>query len=133
MPEQNTDASPAHDVDGACEAHSGPAQAARAWNSQNARRRELQTLKVPPLEAQLAVDRLRLAAQIATSQQALSMVVSSAGTEWREELVQALELVAVVMKDKLASLPRPRVSPHIWEEFWNKWPGQLAFPGKNGS
>ena len=86
----------------------------------------LQTLKVPPLEAQLAVDKLRLAAQISTSQQALCMVVSSAGTEWREELVQALELVAVVMKDKLASLPRPRVSPHIWEEFWNKWPGQWA-------
>ena len=86
----------------------------------------LQTLKVPPLEAQLAVDKLRLAAQIATSQQALSMVVSSAGTEWREELVQALELVAVVMKDKLTSLPQPRVSPHIWEEFWNKWLGQWA-------
>ena len=86
----------------------------------------LQTLKVPSLKAQMAVDRLRLAAQIATSQQALSMVVSSAGTKWREELVQTLELVAVVMKDKLASLPRPRVSPHIWEEFWNKWPGQWA-------
>ena len=84
----------------------------------------LQTLKVPPLEAQLAVDKLRLAAQIAASQQALSMVVSSAGMEWREELVQALEVVAVVMKDKLASLPQPRVSPHIWEEFWNKWPRQ---------
>ena len=54
------------------------------------------------------------------------MVVSSAGTEWREEVVQALELVAVVMKDKLASLPGPRVSLHIWEEFWNKWPGQWA-------
>ena len=89
----------------------------------------LQTLKVPPLEAQLAVDKLRLAAQIATSQ------LPSAGMEWREELVQALELVAVVMKDKLASLPQPRVSPHIWEEFWNKWPGHVAedFPGKNGS
>ena len=37
------------------------------------------------------------------------MVVSSAGTEWREELMEALELVAVVMKDKLASLPRPHV------------------------
>ena len=42
----------------------------------------LLTLKVP-LEAQLLVDTLRLAAQIATSQQALSMVVSSAGLEWR--------------------------------------------------
>ena len=30
------------------------------------------------------------------------------------------------MKDKLASLPRPRESPHTWEEFWNKWPGQWA-------
>ena len=38
----------------------------------------LQTLKVPPPDAQLAVDKLRLAAQIATSQQALSTVVSSA-------------------------------------------------------
>ena len=30
------------------------------------------------------------------------------------------------MKDKLASLPQTRVSPHIWEEFWNKWPRQWA-------
>ena len=41
----------------------------------------LQTLKVPLQEAHLAVGKLRLAAQIATSQQALSMVVSSAGAE----------------------------------------------------
>ena len=98
----------------------------------------LQTLKVPPLEAHLAVDKSRLAAQIANSQQAPSMVVSSAGAEWREELVQAMEPAAEVMKDKLASLPRPRVSLHIWEEFWNKWPGQWAmllgiFPGTRGS
>ena len=86
----------------------------------------LQTLKVPPLEAHLAVDKLRLATQIATSQQALSIVVSSAGDEWREELVQAMELVAEVMKDELASLPIPRVSHHIWEEFWNNWPGQWS-------
>ena len=85
----------------------------------------LQTLKVPPSEAQLAVDKLRLAAQIATSQQALSMVVSSTVAEWREELVQVMEFVAEVM-GKLASFPRPRVSPNIWENFWNKWPGQWA-------
>ena len=64
----------------------------------------LQTLQVVPLEAQLAVDKLRLATQIATSQQAPSMVVFSAGVEWREELVQAMEFVAEVMKDKLANL-----------------------------
>ena len=69
----------------------------------------LQALKVLPLEAQLAVHKLRLPIQIATSQQALSLVVSSSGKEWREELVQALELVVEVMQDKLASLPRPRV------------------------
>ena len=48
-------------------------------------------------------------------------MVSSAGAEWREELIQAMELVAEIMKDKLASLPRPHKSPH-----WNKWPGQWA-------
>ena len=72
---------------GASETHS-PAHAARAGNSQNARRRDS------------AVAQLRLAAQFATSQQALSMMVSSVGMEWREELVQALQLIAVVMKDK---------------------------------
>ena len=81
----------------------------------------LRMLKVPPMEAQLAVDKLRLATQIETSQQALALVVSSAGAEWREELTQAMELVAEVMKEKLASLPRPHESPHMWEEFWNKW------------
>ena len=40
--------------------------------------------------------------------------------------MQAWELVAVVMKDKLASLPRHRVSPKCWEEFWNKWPAQWS-------
>ena len=113
VPEQITAASSAYEIHGAFETHSGPVQATQAWNSQNARQRDSADAQVPPLEAQLAVDKLRLAAQIATSQQALSMVVSSAGTEWREELVQALELVAVVMKDKLASLHRPRVSLHI--------------------
>ena len=53
-------------------------------------------------------------------------MVSSASAEWREELIQATELVAEVMKDKLASLPRPRESPHTWEESWVKWPGQWA-------
>ena len=86
----------------------------------------LRMLKVPRMEAQLAVDRLRLASQIETSQQALALVVSSAGAEWREELTQAMQLVAEVLKDKLASLPRPRESLHTWEDFWNKWPGQWA-------
>ena len=71
--------------------------------------------------------KLRLATQIAESQQAFGPGGSlSAGAEWREELAQAMELVAEVMKDKLASLPRPRMSPHTWEELWNKWPGQWA-------
>ena len=35
--------------------------------------------------------------------------------------MQAMELVAEVMKDKLANLPRSRVSHHIWEDSWNKW------------
>ena len=48
-------------------------------------------------------------------------MVSSAGAEWREELTQAMELVAEIMQDKIASLPRPRESLH-----WNKWPGQWA-------
>ena len=43
----------------------------------------LQILWVPPMEAQLAVDKLRLAIQTETSQQALALVVSSAGAEWR--------------------------------------------------
>ena len=40
--------------------------------------------------------------------------------------MQALEFVAEVMQYKLASLPRPRVSSHIWEEFWNRWFGPWA-------
>ena len=39
VPEQGTAAFAAHKVHGAVEAHLGPAQAARAWNSHNARRR----------------------------------------------------------------------------------------------
>ena len=58
----------------------------------------LRTLKVPPMEAQLAVDKLRLATKIAESQQALALVISPAGAESREEFVQAMELVAEVMK-----------------------------------
>ena len=66
------------------------------------------------------------------------MVVCSAGTEWREELVQALELVAVVMKDKLASLPRPRVSPQMLGGVQEQVACTMVyvaedFPGKNGS
>ena len=71
----------------------------------------LRMLKVPP----------RLASQIETSQQAFALVVSSVAAEWREGLIQAMELVAEAMKDKLASLPRPRESPRAREEFWNKW------------
>ena len=42
--------------------------------------------------AQLAADKLRLATQIETAQQALALVVSSASAEWREELIQAMKV-----------------------------------------
>ena len=60
-------------------------------------------LKVPPMEAQLAVGKLRWATQTETSQQALALVVSSAGAEWREELIRAMELVAEIMNLDLTS------------------------------
>ena len=65
------------------------------------------------------------------------MVVSSAGME-QEELVQALELVAVVMKDKLGeSSPTSCFAPNLGgvleQMAWTM--GHVAddFPGKNGS
>ena len=119
VPEQNTAASSAYEVHGASETHS-PAQAARAWNSQNARRRDSAV-------AQGATTGSPVGGRQAAAGSSNRDITASAlhgGLFW--ELVHALKLVAVVMKDKLASLPRPRVSPHIWEEFWNKWPGQWA-------
>ena len=52
--------------------------------------------------------------------------------------MQALELVAVVMKDKLASLPRPRVSPQMLGGVLEQVACTMVyvaedFPGKNSS
>ena len=92
---------------------------------------------MPPLEAQLAVDKLRLAAQIATSQPALSMVVSSAGME-REELVQALELAEVVVKDEACeSSSTACFATHLGgvleQMAWTMGCVAEDFPDKNGS
>ena len=56
------------------------------------------------MEAQLVADKLRLATQIQTSHKAFTLVVSSAGVEWREELIQPMALVAEIMKNSPVSL-----------------------------
>ena len=66
------------------------------------------------------------------------MVVSSAGTEWREELLQALEFVAVVMKDKACEFsPISCFAPHLGgvleQMAWTMGYVAEDFPGKNGS
>ena len=86
----------------------------------------LQTLNVQPLEAQLVADKLRLANQIATSQQALSMVVSSTGIGVAGGIGASIG-VSGGGHEGQACEPSPTscFAPHLGE-FWHNWPGQWA-------
>ena len=102
VPEQYTAASSAYEVHGASETHSGPAHKPPEPGTHRMRDDKiLQTLKKPSWRLKSCGWQLKSRHR----SKRCPWWVSSAGMEWREELVQALEQVAVVMKDKLASLP----------------------------
>ena len=81
----------------------------------------LHQLQMPTLEAQLVVEKLRLAGRM-QNEQVLAFVAGPGGAAWREEALQAMELFAKMLPSKLALMPSPRQAPQRWEDFWRQWP-----------
>ena len=71
----------------------------------------MERLEVPRLGAQMLVEKLRLAARLGSCDQVLALLVGPAGEQWREEVLQALEVFAKVMAHKVSLLPAPREDP----------------------
>ncbi len=45
---------------------------------------------------------------------------SSAGAAWRRALVTDIQLLHIIMKDKLEELPDPSLQQGRWEAFWRR-------------
>ena len=83
-------------------------------------------LGVPPPWAMVVACRARYALRVSLGAPGclLSLLQSSAGLEWRTELLRGCLAMQRVLAPKLDSLGDPFVGPAGWEAFWRRWPSQ---------
>ena len=80
-------------------------------------------LKVPPLAARLAAERLRAAARLSSSSPVIrALYHTAAAAPWIMALVADLQVLHRFQRKALAELPPPTVDTAPWEMLWTQWP-----------